>query len=404
MRMVQEATERDRQYLSLAISLTVATILWLLGAAIFMVAERRGQNWSYFSSLYFTYVCLLTIGYGVPALTILISDLSETFIRWFSQAALKVGRATKLTSGRKFLARVRKHSKSKDGTTKARQLDGTNKNEPIDGDEHHRQLMRHVANRLADHVGSDELQEALDAESAGDELGRDIHFYHYVLSRECRKLQKNLMSCPNKQYSWHDWEYYLRLAGSVDHDIILPITLDRPLAISSSNMPNSSPAEEPSLPLSKSTPRLATQRDGAVDRATERNNRLKWKQHHRLRRVFTRHPSSSASPPQERTISDPEHLQLSRPQHQRQPTDLDLQDWSWLSDRSPLASARSETQWILKQLSRALVKDLNATRKGVRNVPPVGMRDVDWSGETKEKDGMNGVGVQRLVPRDGDTA
>lgn len=64
MRKVQNAAERDRQYLSLAISLTIAMILWFLGAAIFMVAERHGQGWSYFSSLYFTYVCLLTIGYG----------------------------------------------------------------------------------------------------------------------------------------------------------------------------------------------------------------------------------------------------------------------------------------------------------------------------------------------------
>jgi potassium channel subfamily K, other eukaryote len=63
MRKVQEAAETQRRYMGLLMSTTFAVSLWLVGAAIFMVTERT-QQWTYFDSVYFTFVCLLTIGYG----------------------------------------------------------------------------------------------------------------------------------------------------------------------------------------------------------------------------------------------------------------------------------------------------------------------------------------------------
>lgn len=101
MRCVQDFAERDRKWMALTVSLTMASILWFIGAVIFWKAERDIQGWSYFDSVYFTYVCLLTIGYGdfepqsesgraffvlwsllaVPALTILISDMGGSFKR-----------------------------------------------------------------------------------------------------------------------------------------------------------------------------------------------------------------------------------------------------------------------------------------------------------------------------------
>jgi potassium channel subfamily K len=71
-----------------------------VGALVFMIAERRIQNLSYFEALYFCYVSLLTIGYGdfspksnagkpffivwslvaIPTMTILISDMGDTVI------------------------------------------------------------------------------------------------------------------------------------------------------------------------------------------------------------------------------------------------------------------------------------------------------------------------------------
>lgn len=60
---VQATAERERRWFSLATSVGFALILWFAGAAIFMRTERS-QEWSYFTSLYFSFVALLTIGYG----------------------------------------------------------------------------------------------------------------------------------------------------------------------------------------------------------------------------------------------------------------------------------------------------------------------------------------------------
>lgn len=60
MRLVQDCAERDRKWIALAVSTTAAFTLWLVGSAIFHVAERD-QGWTYFQTMYFTYVCLLTV-------------------------------------------------------------------------------------------------------------------------------------------------------------------------------------------------------------------------------------------------------------------------------------------------------------------------------------------------------
>ena len=80
-------------------------IVWCVGAVGFWKAEAKSQGLSYFESLYFCYVPLLTIGYGdlspisnagkpffivwsllaVPTMTILISDMSDTVIANFKR-------------------------------------------------------------------------------------------------------------------------------------------------------------------------------------------------------------------------------------------------------------------------------------------------------------------------------
>ena len=80
-------------------------LLWCVGAVGFWKAEAHTQGLSYFQSLYFCYVSLLTIGYGdlsptsnagkpffivwsliaVPTMTILISDMGDTVIASFKR-------------------------------------------------------------------------------------------------------------------------------------------------------------------------------------------------------------------------------------------------------------------------------------------------------------------------------
>ena len=100
MRDIQAHTSRFKQYYALSMSVFAFGILWCVGALVFMIAEERMQGLSYFQSLYFCYVSLLTIGYGdfsprsnagkpffiiwslvaIPTMTILISDMGDTVI------------------------------------------------------------------------------------------------------------------------------------------------------------------------------------------------------------------------------------------------------------------------------------------------------------------------------------
>jgi hypothetical protein len=100
MREIQANTNKFKQYYALSMSFLAFGILWCVGAAVFMVAERRIQNMSYFEALYFCWVSLLTIGYGdlsprsnagkpffvvwslvaIPTMTILVSDMGDTVV------------------------------------------------------------------------------------------------------------------------------------------------------------------------------------------------------------------------------------------------------------------------------------------------------------------------------------
>lgn len=100
MREIQANTSRFKQYYALSWSIFAFGILWCIGALVFMFAEKRLQDLSYFQSLYFCYVSLLTIGYGdfsprsnagkpffvvwslvaIPTMTILVSDMGDTIV------------------------------------------------------------------------------------------------------------------------------------------------------------------------------------------------------------------------------------------------------------------------------------------------------------------------------------
>jgi potassium channel subfamily K len=110
MREIQSNTHKFEKYFALSMSVFAFGILWCVGALIFMYAERRIQDLSYFEALYFCYVSLLTIGYGdfapksnagkpffviwsliaVPTMTILISDMSDTVVGSINRGTFKL--------------------------------------------------------------------------------------------------------------------------------------------------------------------------------------------------------------------------------------------------------------------------------------------------------------------------
>ena len=337
MRKVQAAAERERRWMALAISGTIALSLWFVGAAIFMVCEHN-QGWSYFNSLYFAYYSLLTIGYGdfqpmsnsgkpfyvlwsllaVPSLTILISNMGDTVVKWFSDLTVWVGALTVLPGEkgvRATLKQMAKQMKPKEmvsGFTPPGIFGDVPNGKGGKGQQVSESFENHMLDRLADrlfkHIEEDELQEAKEAEEQGDTLERDICFYHYVLSRECRNVQKDLSASPAKQYKWGDWEYYLKIIGNEDD-------------------PEDFPGQKIADVLVPEQLKLAPS-DSSDDRSNEQAKK-----------------------------------------------DV-LENWSWLSSKSPLMGPKTESEWLLERLSAALERELNRQRKGGKRKPPVSYNDM----------------------------
>ena len=116
MRRIEAQTASFKRWWALTMSVLSFSILWCIGAVVFWCVEKETQGWTYFQSLYFCYVSLLTIGYGdltpksnagraffvvwslvaVPTMTILIGDMSDTVIEPFRQGTFKLADFTVL--------------------------------------------------------------------------------------------------------------------------------------------------------------------------------------------------------------------------------------------------------------------------------------------------------------------
>ncbi|KAL1612713.1 hypothetical protein SLS60_000942 [Paraconiothyrium brasiliense] len=232
MRRVQEKAERKRRYTALAMSSMAALLLWFLGALVFMHSERP-QGWSYFVSLYFSYTSLLTIGYGdysptsnsgkaffvfwsllaVPTLTILISNMGDTVIKAFRDLTIWVGSLTVLP-GEHGITGTLKTGIQQLKTGKIYRED-KEMEKGLTGRGAAEQTMQ---DRLAGHIEDDELAEAEEAGEHGEKLLRDIHFYHYILAKELRQVMHAVDASPPKQYTYQEWNYYLRLIGQDEND------------------------------------------------------------------------------------------------------------------------------------------------------------------------------------------
>jgi potassium channel subfamily K, other eukaryote len=392
MRKVQKAAERERRWFALALSSSFALILWLVGAAVFQQCEFE-RNWTYLESAYFAYTSLLTIGYGdfspqsncgkaffvfwsllaVPSLTILISNMGDTIIKWFSDITIWVGSITVLpgegglrASFKNAIQEFLKWGKDGVGSLTAPGVFGMAPMEHemrMDRSEYETMMLDRLAERLNKHVGPADLHYLHNPDAGVDDMDKDMQFYHYVLARECRNVQKDAFSNPGKEYSWAEWEYFLKLMGNEEDpedfpgqehpDILVPTPMRVPTGLHSNAggdpRPGSSGSVFPSgsdeKDASSSEEPAKSQVDGNVDRKTSvaHNNAQRRKRNHRRKR--------------------------------KNPDAEFLSDWSWLSDESPLMSRKSEAEWILERLSAALERELNRQRKGYRRQPPIGLKD-----------------------------
>ncbi|KAL0571837.1 hypothetical protein V5O48_010133 [Marasmius crinis-equi] len=202
MRRIRESAVVTRRYTSLGVSALVFVVVWLCGALVFWFTEasyfslpllsarlplkQDSQDWSYGTTLYFTYISLLTIGYGdlypqsnagkpffvlwsllaVPAVTILISNMGNTVVDWVRNGTVWVGRWTVLPE----------RQGGKESKTIKR----------LGGD-------------------MEKLGGAIE-KSEGKESGLAAR-----IAREIRLISVDVGKKPPRKYEWEDWERWIRL-------------------------------------------------------------------------------------------------------------------------------------------------------------------------------------------------
>ena len=340
----------------------------------------------------------------MPSLTILISNMGDTIIKWFSDLTIWIGSLTVLPGEGGFRSSFKAAVKdliswaedSLKNFTPPGVFGSSKPKHParMDRTEYENKMLDKFAERLTSHVDDGE-QERAQNDNEQDTLGRDIQFYHYVLARECRNLQKDLSASPPKEYSWGEWEYFLKLMGNEDDprdfpgqahpDIMVPQPLRAPkhmLSEGAANQPRPdsegsgqrSGSDEKDFSSSDDPTGPQQQVDGNIDRQTSKlqhadTARKNAKKHHKK---LKNNPDA-----------EPDYLLK----------------WSWLSNESPLMSQKSEAEWILERLSAALERELNRTRKGYRRKPPICLEDANRSGVTsgsKNAEQSTAEGVARV--------
>ena len=307
MRKVQEHAAQRRRWNSLAISAGAWVGLWLVGAAVFYQTEHS-QGWTYFQSIFFSYVALLTIGYGdfhprgnsgkaffvfwsllaVPTMTILISNMGETLIKLIRDLSLWVGDLA-LLPGDKGIRDALKESAPKytRGSSSAKNIEtedpvGLSGERRVHNEGKRARPSSKPIEGMIKEFESAEQNESEDAAKKGDQFAANIHHHQYLLMKEIREVMTHLNDSPPRKYSYEEWTWFLKLIGQ---------------------------EVRPSI-------------------------------------GHNREPEGESS-----KQSDP-HGSISR----RGP-------WSWLSLKSPLMSTKTEAEWALEKLALSLEKLLKKHRE-----------------------------------------
>ncbi|RDL35731.1 uncharacterized protein BP5553_06343 [Venustampulla echinocandica] len=225
MREIQAETHQFERYWALCMSVLAFSTLWCLGALIFMLAESRVQHMSYFHSLYFSFVSLLTLGYGdltlksnggkpffvvwsllaIPTMTILISDMSETVVTAINRGTFTLADWTVMPKQgvwHDFLEsnpKIRNwlESKSKQREAKERLEEGFTVQDPDE---------ETAVAETEDGEPSTALEHLADEDPETTE-----HEEARRLAQAIKRTANDLRTTPAKKYSYEEWVEFTRL-------------------------------------------------------------------------------------------------------------------------------------------------------------------------------------------------
>ena len=306
MRRVQSRASLKQRWTLFAISSLALILLWFIGAMIFWETEStaisfQSPGWSYFESIYFVFISLLTIGYGdftvksnagrpifvfwvmlaVPTMTILIASMGATVLIVIKGIIHKInafivlpherGHPDSFAAKALHMGRLKMKAKMKSGEDGVEKHEGGTRNtstgKVMNLDDHLNDLPANHAMLEDDDAGLTEEDQAERKE------------LRCLIAKEISMLLGHVSDSPAKTYSFEEWTRFLHLLGiRSGHEV------------------------------GKDQSNIETSENG------EKQN----------------------------------------PQNE--------ETWSWLGDESPLFSSKTETEWLLHRLSQRLEDDLGRQR------------------------------------------
>lgn len=244
MRRLQNRSMRKTKWTSLATSTVAASILWFIGALVFWKTEYK-QGWTYFQSLYFSFVVLTTLGYGdfqpysnsgksffvlwallaVPTLTVLISDMGDTVIKGIANFTNYVGTLTILPGGEGLSGAWKEGINKFTGRTwirpprDSRWVPGAILAPSRKYDREQANRSGNPTRMLRSRLGDDDLaacQTDLDVPVMSETDPR--RFYRWILSKEVGNVLADAKQDAAKKYTYDEWTYFLLLFGHKEDD------------------------------------------------------------------------------------------------------------------------------------------------------------------------------------------
>ncbi|KAF4621304.1 hypothetical protein D9613_000821 [Agrocybe pediades] len=370
MRFIEQHTESTERYTALAGSFFIILIVWIGGALIFWNCEHKSQGWTFPQSFYFTYTTLLTIGYGdfypnsaagkpffvvwslisVPAMTVLISNMGDTVVKWVQDVTVWASRKTILPerdpdkNDKKSGSHI---SEKRSGGDEQEEEGGDNAktsypNNPPTDDTHFRAAHAGNEGGQEHEEGAGALQEDVeqlgeDVEEFEEEEGRQGSLAAQI-AKEISILARDLGQKPPKKYTWEQWSKWLDMLGEKEGQ-----EEDR-----------STPGEEGEEQGTVAAPVLvATDLDAQKEQES-------------------RQDASQISPGTPNHIDrNVGHFEYSQG-NTSTPISGDSHDsgqkwhWTWLSDHGPLFSHLTETEWLIEKLCFRLEEVLEEEIKEAR--------------------------------------
>ena len=230
MRQVQRSATRTNRMISLAVSGTAFFLLWIVGSVVFWQAEQAtgGENWTYFESFYFTYVALLTIGYGdfypqtnsakpafvfwsliaLPTLTVLIGAIGDCVSDFVASSILWLG--DHLPESTSFLLGLKKTAqkkKNRAGAFEEGKPPGFMDEEQPEGSDFDNQEQAAAVAAIGSDQQKDteERQDRDDAERAGET------YRLYLVMKEMKNVVQHLDASPPRKYDYSEWTWFMKL-------------------------------------------------------------------------------------------------------------------------------------------------------------------------------------------------